>query len=188
MVLGLIAFVGVASTEIFRRIELTAARNRQASFSDEVEILVGSLTTQLKAPESCTTILNGVSLVPGTAVVPTVAFRYGEALNSVFSQGAEVSNGIVVNDVKLLSATGPDMHTRISDAAGNPGPLLSRYPVRLDMVFGGKMPSVVPVNRTGLRGIAFFAWTDPSGKILACFGGNSIGAMCNSVGGYYLVN
>jgi len=198
MVLGLIAFVSLLTVEIYRTVQNAEVRSQQNSFSDLGDTLVASLRLQIDSPESCTDMLGGLKLVPGTRMPlgnGDLRFVYGTDIPGPFYKGQEVARGLILDSLHLNVEADPDMDTRVG--VGTPPPRFMRYAVRLELTLDSvnrktAVSGATTLNYTNAPGGGgphdFYAWTDDKNNVVACYGRFSVGAFCNSVGGFYLVD
>jgi hypothetical protein len=200
MVLGVAAFVAAIGTEMYRRSEVTALRGKQAEFRDSTQLVMSTLESQLQNPESCTGLLSGQVLTPGAKSPVALNLTLDPGFPGPIQAGREILGNMTVAALALDPdpampmdpASFTDMRTQLKNSSGTLNPY-RRFPVRLHATFQAKDNSLVAINRvrtaSGIDlGLPLYVWTDATNRITTCFGANSSGSFCNSMGGYYVAD
>ncbi|MBX3021741.1 MAG: hypothetical protein KF799_08710 [Bdellovibrionales bacterium] len=194
--LGVVTLVGALSIEIYRRTEATQLTNEQSMFHEEAEWILLGIESQTKNADTCTAMLGGTVFTPEKTESVALNYSYDNGFQGPLKPGIEVSQDLVLDELVLESASGAHSPTPADPSNGAdmqtqsalyPGEKLTRYPVRLRMTITAKDRSLSTAD-TGPSGFTkpFYIWTNSSGTVLTCFGRESLGAFCNSMGGFYL--
>jgi len=193
LALGLSAFAGVISLEIYRRSEVTAKRSEQAQFKDQTRVFMEAVASNLQNPEACTQALYNRVITPGAAVPVSLNYKYDRQYlpaELTTENGREVIQGMVADIIEIYTPGTHDMQTRIHELPGE----LRRFRASLRAVFRStEDPKLTYVNwrkepLTDLDlGLPFYVWVNDANQIQSCFGINSAGSFCNWYRGYYHV-
>lgn len=181
LALAMAAVFGVITIEAFRRVEVNQNRGQASIIKDRANLAVDSLKTVLVNPEACTSALAGNPVTPrGYADLNTINFRYEDNRNPVWRRGAEISPGLRLTTAGITTDAA-DMHTILDDED------IYRYPARLQLTIDsttGNSTSLIFMDTNNMS-LPIYVWATATNRILTCFGRNSMGALCNLLGGYY---
>lgn len=192
LVFGIAAMVLAVAFEMRARHIEQSGHGEMAVLQDEADLVVQSLSAVLTHPETCSEALGGFKIEPGQEQPLRLKHTLDpEAESEGVYPGASATSALRFHALFLSVPRQENMRTIINDSNDVPTEL-HRFAVELRTQFVDKEGRLI-ISPQGLdtRVLSFYVWTLPppplgSGEVVSCFGRDSVGVLCNDLGGYFV--